>query len=260
MSMDSTGTRVVVGANNKSSNVGAAYIFTRSGTTWTQEQKITASDGATNDYFGASVAIDSTGTRVVVGAYGKNSNTGAAYVFIRSGTTWTQEAKITASDAATSDQFGAAVTIDSTGMRTVVGANNKSSGAGAAYIFVRSGTTWTQEAKVTASDASSTAYFGSSISMDSAGSKVMVGSYGYSSNRGAVYVFSRSGVTWTQMGARIQTTGDTFSPADWLGSSVYLRADGLRGIAGKGGFDSSYTDQGAAYTVGYNGGANWITY
>ena len=85
---------MIVGAYGKTGSTGAAYIFSRSGATWTQEAKIEASDGGSSDSFGWSVSISSDGSRAIVGAYNKNSTAGAAYIFSRSGTTWTQEAKI----------------------------------------------------------------------------------------------------------------------------------------------------------------------
>ena len=101
---------------------GSAYVFTRSGTTWTQQAKLTASDGAADDYFGYSVALS--GDTALVGAYwddvGANYDQGSAYVFTRSGTTWTQQAKLTASDGAAGDHFGHSVALS--GDTALVGA------------------------------------------------------------------------------------------------------------------------------------------
>src|SRR6202023_3439997 len=113
-----SGATVVVGASNKNSNTGAAYVFGRSGTAWSQQAELTASDAAVNDCLGWSVAIS--GSTVVVGAPNKKSNTGAAYVFVGSGTAWSQQGKLTASDAAVNDTFGWSVAIS--GSTAVVGA------------------------------------------------------------------------------------------------------------------------------------------
>jgi hypothetical protein len=92
---------------------GSAYVFVRNGTSWTEQQKLTASDASTGDFFGGSVAIS--GDTVLVGAYGDNhsgsSNAGSAYVFVRSGTTWTEQQKLTAADATLDDTFGASVAV-----------------------------------------------------------------------------------------------------------------------------------------------------
>jgi uncharacterized repeat protein (TIGR01451 family) len=121
------------------SNAGAAYVFTRTGSTWTEQQKLTASDKAENDYFGRSVAIS--GETVVVGAYnadlGDITDAGAAYVFTRTGSTWTEQQTLTASDAAAEDRLGLSVAIS--GDTVVVGACAADPGgvdrAGAAYVF-----------------------------------------------------------------------------------------------------------------------------
>ncbi|HEX2619367.1 MAG TPA: FG-GAP repeat protein, partial [Phototrophicaceae bacterium] len=104
-----SGNTAVIGAANANGELGAAYVFTRNGNIWTQQQELIASDAAIDDLFGWSVAIS--GDVAVVGAFGKNSNQGAAYVFTRSGTTWTQQQKLTASDAASGDSFGISVAI-----------------------------------------------------------------------------------------------------------------------------------------------------
>src|SRR5207245_1135931 len=147
---------VVVGAPFKNTNTGAAYVFVRSGSTWSQQAELTASDGASFDQFGNSVAISD--NTAVVGALTKNSGTGAAYVFVRSGTTWSQEAELSASDGAPFDAFGRSVA--TSGSTAVVGALGKNTSTGAAYVFVRSGTTWSQRGVLTAFDGVSGNYFG----------------------------------------------------------------------------------------------------
>src|SRR6185437_14887768 len=99
-----------VGANV---GLGAAYVFVQSGTTWTQQAELTASDGAASDNFGTAVSVN--GGTAIVGAdghqIGVNTQQGAAYVFVQSGTTWTQQAELTASDGAEGDSFGASVSV-----------------------------------------------------------------------------------------------------------------------------------------------------
>jgi hypothetical protein len=121
-----------VGAIGKSSQEGAAYLFVRSGTIWSQQAALTASDGGPNDVF-CVVAIS--GSTVVVGAPGTpdGSFAGEAYVFTRSGTTWSQQAKLTEPHAALDDGFGNAVAI--TGSTVVIGANGTKSKTGAAYVW-----------------------------------------------------------------------------------------------------------------------------
>ena len=138
------GDTAVVGARYEDTggtSAGSVYVFTRSGTSWSQQAKLNASDAAGGDYFGHDVAIS--GNTVVVGAEreGGTSNDGAAYVFTRSGTSWSQQAKIQSSDIEAADLFGNDVAIS--GDTVVVGAHYEDTGgssAGSVYVFTRSGT------------------------------------------------------------------------------------------------------------------------
>ena len=181
---------------------GAAYIFLRDGTSWSQQAKITASDADSSwGQFGFNLGIY--GDYAVIGAHNNNdegTNTGSAYIFYRDGTSWSQQAKLTASDGAAYDSFGHNVGIY--GDYAIVGApyddDNNESGSGSAYIFTRSGTSWSQQAKLTASDPGNTDHFGFDVAM---ANYAIVGAYkddDSGTDRGSVYTFSRSGTTWTQ--------------------------------------------------------------
>jgi N-acetylglucosamine kinase-like BadF-type ATPase len=146
VSISSDGNTAIVGAYGNDNGAGAAYIFTRSGTTWTQQAKIVASDKQPSDFFGWSVSISGDGNTALVGAYYGDAgvtNTGAAYIFTRSGTTWTQQQKIQASDADAYDVFGTSVSISSDGNTAIVGASYQEdtggTDAGAAYIIAYGG-------------------------------------------------------------------------------------------------------------------------
>ena len=175
---------------------GAVYVFVRSGTTWAQEAKLTASDGAEDDSFGGLVALD--GERALIGASGDDNRRGAAYVFVRSGTTWTEEAKLTASDGEPWDKprrRGRARRRARPRRR----AHTPNESYGAAYVFVRSGSTWTEEAKLTPSDIDDEeegGNFGQSLALD--GERALVGADATDEYRGVAYVFVRSGSTWTE--------------------------------------------------------------
>ncbi|MCK4653795.1 MAG: FG-GAP repeat protein [Candidatus Cloacimonetes bacterium] len=163
-SVSINGDYAVIGAywdDDNGTNSGSAYIFHKSGTSWSEQAKLIASDGAFVDMFGWSVSID--GDYAVIGAYWDDNGSGSAYIFHRSGTTWTEQAKLTASDGADYDYFGSSVSIS--GDYAVIGANYDDE-SGSAYIFLRSGTIWTQQAKITASDGSDYDLFGSSVSID----------------------------------------------------------------------------------------------
>ncbi len=247
-----------VGAN---SDQGSAYVFTRSGTTWTQQAQLTATGGAAGDNFGISVAL--LGDTALVGAFaddvGANVNQGSAYVFTRSGSTWTQQAQLTATGGAASDLFGISVALS--GDTALVGASGDDVGAntdqGSAYVFTRSGTTWTQQAQLTATDGAASDRFGVSVALGGGvGDTALIGAnrddVGANADQGSAYVFSRSGTTWTQQ-AQLTATGGAVN--DQFGVSVALSGD--TAIVGAGLDDvGANADQGSA-SVFTRSGTTW---
>ena len=178
-----------------------------------QQAKLTASDGAPDDGFGVSVAIS--GSMAVVGASFKNSQTGAAYVFVRSGAAWSQQARLTAADAAQGSDFGYSVAV--CGPAVVVGATHISStDTGAAYVFVRTDTAWSQQAKLAAPGPATIDFFGWSVAI--VGSTAVVGAPGQTSP-GAAYVFVRSGTAWHQQAKLTAADG---ASGDFFGGSVAI--------------------------------------
>jgi hypothetical protein len=186
------GNSIIVGAYNDNGGQGSAYVFTRSGTNWTQEAKLEANDGIPGDGFGFTVSIN--GDTALVGAWRDENLTGAAYVFVRNGTTWTQQAKLTASDGEIDDEYGYSVSIS--GDSAIVGARKDEASTGAAYVYTRTGTTWTEEAKLTASDGAPDDLFGLSVSIS--GDSAIAGAAGNPSKTGTAYVYKRTGSTWTE--------------------------------------------------------------
>lgn len=248
-SVDISGDYAIVGSpddDDVAAAAGSVYIFKRdSGGTWTQQQKLVPSDHAGGDFFGWSVAID--GTRAVIGSAYKASSTGAAYVFDLSGGTWSQTIKLTASDAATGDFFGGAVSIS--GDRIVVGAkDNDDSGtsSGAAYVFDLSGGTWSQTTKLTASDAASNDKFGVSVSVS--GNIVFVGANNEGTG-GAAYVFELDG-TWSQVE---KLTDPSPTSSDQFGVSVSVSG----GYAVVGAWQSTATGDGFMSVFSRAGDGSW---
>ena len=219
------------------------------GWSWAQQQKLTAGDGAANDYFGASVSVS--GDYALIGAYGDDdggSLSGSAYVFVRSGTTWTQQQKLTASDAAAGDHFGLSVSLS--GDYALIGARSDSDnglGSGSAYVFVRSGTTWTQQQKLTAADAAESDSFGEGVSLS--GDYALIGAAG--SNSGSAYVFVRSGTTWTQ---QQKLTASDGAASDRFGK--YLSLSGDYALIGAFYDDDGGSESGSAY-VFVRSGTTW---
>jgi hypothetical protein len=259
-----SGNTMVVGArfdSTTASQAGAAYVYVLNGTTWTQQAVLLANDGAVADKFGYSVAISE--DTIVVGSYNDDSplsNGGSAYVFVRSGTTWSFQQKLTPSDAAADDQFGVAVAIG--GPTIFVGANfsdqPSNSDAGAVYRFTQSGTVWSQVQKlIPVGGVILGDHFGESVAVS--GSKLVVGSPGADipfTAAGSVYVF-------VEGGGGIYTQQDKISipsgaNGDSFGNSVAIEGNTLVGGA------LQYTPivgqpaYGAAYIYEFNGAA-WVS-
>lgn len=256
-------------ASNNNTNLwsGAVYIYKRSGSTWSQEAYVKAGNNNFTDYFGSSVYLN--GDTLAVGAAeedsnqifitngesssadNSSSNSGAVYIYKRSGSTWIQEAYIKSSNNDTLDSFGKSISLD--GDSLAVGVNNESSflttitngtsassdnsnaGSGAAYVYRRTGVTWAQEAYIKSINSDAGDNFGVSVSLN--GDTLAVGANNERSNqttitngatassdntknsRGAVYVYKRSGVTWAQE-AYIKPSGNNSSI--YFGESLSL--------------------------------------
>jgi hypothetical protein len=245
------------GSANGATNSGAAYVFVRSGVLWTEQSYIKASNTNAQDFFGWAVALSADGNTLAVGAYGEDSNantingnennnnaslSGAVYVFVRSSGTWTQQAYVKSSNARSFDRFGWSVALSVDGNTLAVGARNEGTtttqqGAGAAYVFVRSSGTWTQQAYIKATNAEAKDRFGWSLALSADGNILAVGAYAESSNAigvegdqasnnalesGAVYVFSRSGSAWARQAYVKATNTEAY---DGFGASLALSAD-----------------------------------
>ena len=251
-----SGDTVVIGAplddTGGNGDQGSAYVFTRSGAVWTQQQKLTAQDGAANDFFGFSVAIS--GETVAVSAFGDdigaNENQGSAYVFTRSDTTWTQQQKLIANDGEAGHFFGRSVAIS--GDTVVVGAPDDDIGAnfgqGSAYVFTRSGAVWTLQQKLTSDDGEAIDLFGSAVALS--GDTLAVGAEldnidGNVGNpgQGSAYVFARTGTVWTQ---RQKLIADDGQAVDSFGFAVALSGNAV--VVGAPMDDiNANRDQGSAY-------------
>ena len=183
---------------------GAAYLFARTSDVWNQQAKITGEGIATGDLFGYSVAIDE--ELVVVGAHGANREAGAAFIFVRDNATWRQQAKLEANDSTPGDAFGYSVAIHQ--QTVIVGAPKNDvvgTDAGAAYIFVKQGNEWIQQAKLIAADAAIGDQFGIAVATEK--DTAIVGAWlddiaepeiGAAPDAGSAYAFVRQKGNWSQ--------------------------------------------------------------
>lgn len=229
------GDLAVVGTPDQASSSGSAYVFRRTGGTWAQEARLRASDASGGARFGESVSTD--GNTIVVGATGVGDRRGAVYVFTRVGGTWTEQARLQAADAARNDTFGGAVAV--TEDTLAVGATQSlAAGRGAVYVFSRSGSSWSQQAKLQRSGGAASDFYGAAVALE--GNDLAVGApfvdLAGRDNAGVVEIWRRTGTSWISQGSL--TSADVTANAQ-LGSSLALREGRLAagapgdGVAGR---------------------------
>ena len=239
--------------------------------------------------FGESMAVSADGDTALVGAPEDNGGVGAVWVFTRTEGVWTEQTKLvgdctsSCSGEGTGEigegRFGASVALSSDGDTALIGGSEDNGGAGAAWVFIRSGGVWTQQGAKLVGDCTSgcanegtgetgNGEFGSKAALSSDGSTALVGGRNDSSGEGAAWVFTRSGGAWTQQGAKL--VGDCTSncanegigevrtgPGGSFGSSVALSADGNTALIGadNDGYNNGYVYAGAAWVFIRSGGA-----
>jgi hypothetical protein len=272
-------------ADNSLYASGAVYVFSRQGGTWVQQAYVKASNPGQSDHFGSSVSLSADGNTMAVAAYfessaatGINGNqdddslpqAGAVYLFTRSGSTWTQQAYVKASNTGRpprngeafgdGDQFGYAVALSGDGNTLAVGAvaedsaahaidgdqaDDTQTSAGAVYIFTRAGATWAQQAYVKTSNGEQGDLFGFAVALDFDGSTLVASAFDErgsgrtingphdndANGSGALYVFTRSGQRWSQ---QAYVKGSRTEATDQLGYSVAISDDGNTIASGAG--------------------------
>lgn len=266
-------------SDNSLSGAGAVYVFTRSGSSWSQQAYIKASNTEASDRFGTSLTLSDDGNRLAVGARGEDSNAiavtpqddnsaahaGAAYLFMRSGSSWTQSAYLKASNTGAGDLFGWAMDFSGDGQYLAVSAvgegsnaqgingnqsDNSMAGAGAVYIFAENNGNWQMQSYIKASNSATDDQFGQSVKLDQDGNTLVVSAVGEdsvatgidgnqadnsASASGAVYVFTRES-NWSQQ-AYIKASNS--ASTDQFGWDLALSDDGNRLLAGAFGEDSA---------------------
>ena len=253
-----SGNTIVVGAPYATINShyaqGAAYVFVRSARGWVRKARLTASDGAINDFLGTSVSIN--GDTVAVGADGvnikKDLHAGGAYMFVKPRTGWadmTQTAKLTASDEAAKAYLGSSIAIS--GDTVAIGADGAAVGAnqfeGAVYVFVKPAKGWITtnrfKAKLTSSDGGRGDQLGYSLAMsgDTIAAGARSAAVGTNSRQGAVYIFSKSAQGWASGNEMAKLTASDGAKDDLFGYSVSIKNDTVvTGAPGAGGAGAVY--------------------
>jgi hypothetical protein len=251
VSVSLDGDTVLIGADSDVGLAGSAYVFVRTGGAWVQQAKLVASDGASQDHFGISVALD--GNTAVIGAWLDDDHgnaSGSAYVFTRAGSVWTERAKLVPDDGEDFDKFGRYVALD--GNTALIGAyedDDRGFQAGSVYVYTGSGSVWTVQAKLLAADGAIGDNFGRSVALD--GEIALIGAYAHDdtpAGPGAAYVFLREDGLWTQQAKLLAADG---ADGDELGTNVAL--DGDTALVGADGDDDNGPGSGAAYVFRLHG-------
>lgn len=246
-----SGERALIGAafsDADGTDSGAAYVFDFNGANWSEVRKFTAGTSAAKDRFGESV--DSSRTRVLVGAPGEDDDTGAVHVFEFDGMTWSSTASLIASDGSIREEFGASVALS--GNRALVGApfdDDLGDRSGSAYVFEFDGSNWLETAKLTASNGFAEDRFGSAVSL--VGNRALVGASDASGRRGSAYIFELSDSSWIETEYLTPSDGEAF---DQFGIAVALSED--RALVGSPGNNGNARSDGAAYVFDFVG-ASW---
>src|SRR5271165_6724843 len=222
VALSEKGEYALIGGPGDNEHAGAAWVFTRSGTTWTQQTKLTGKEETGKGYFGYSVALAAKEANyALIGGPNNNGAVGATWAFSRSGTTWTQQAKLTGGSESGNGTLGFSVALSYTGEYALIGGPTNSEGAGAAWVFTRSGTTWTQQTMLTGSGETGAGEFGESVALSEKGEYALIGAPNNNENAGAVWVETRSGTTWAQ---QAKLTGTEATGNAEFGTSVGLAA------------------------------------
>ena len=266
--LSADGNTAIVGGTNDNNGAGAAWVYTCSGGVWTQQGGKLAGTGAVGSARqGGSVALSSDGNTAIVGGAGDNAGVGAAWVFTRSGGVWTQQGSKLAGSGATPGitQQGTSVSLSGDGNTAIMGGPGDNSGAGAAWVYTRSGGVWTQQGSKLVGAGTSVigivavgASQGSSVALSSDGNTAIVGGPFDGSGVGAAWVYTRSGGVWTQQGSKLAGTGAVRGVVGYgahQGSSVALSADGNTAIVGgPADNNSGFVETGAAWVFTRSGG------
>ena len=233
VAISADGNTAIVGGPGDNASAGAAWVFTRAGGVWSQQGDKLVGTGAVGAVLqGLAVAISADGNTAFVGGPNDDSNTGATWVFNRSGASWTQQGgKLVGTGASGAAVQGAALATSADGNTVFVGGPGDASGVGAAWVFIRRGGVWSQQGgKLVASDAAGAAQCGQSAALSADGNTAIVGGAHDSAKAGAAWVFTRSAGVWSQQGGKLVGTGAVGAARQ--GVAVAISGDGDAGVVG----------------------------
>jgi RHS repeat-associated protein len=267
VALSSNGKTALIGGPFDNSEAGAVWVFTRSGSTWTQQgEKLTGGEETGAGLFGVHVALSANGNTALIGGSGDDGGIGAAWVFTRSEKKWTQQgAKITGPGETGKGDFGESVALSADGNTALIGApsdNGSEESLGAAWVFARSEGIWSDQSgklRVT-SEESKDASFGWSVALSADGNTALIGARWngtpYYEHHGAAWVFTRSGSSWAQQGGKI-TPSDGEGTENEFGFSVALSENGNTALIGAPDDTNKYVGYYGAAWVFTRSGSTW---
>lgn len=245
LALSADGNTAIVGARYDSNFTGAAWVFTRNAGVWTQQgPKLVAPDASPGTMQAVSVSLSADGNTAIIGG-DTSSSVGAAWIWTRSDGVWTQAATLVGSGAVGNAGQGNSVALSGDGNTAIVGGFADNGGAGAVWIFTRSGAAWTQQGEklVGSGGVGSLVQQGYSVALSSDGSTAIVGSFSDNNIKGAAWIWTRSAGLWSQQGPKLVASNS--SPFAGQGKSVALSSDGNTAVVG-------------GYGDGNGPGAAWI--
>ena len=235
MALSGDGTTALIGGYNDNEHKGAAWVFTRSGTTWTQQgEKLTG--GGEPGFFGWGVALSGDGDTALIGEWGLEGGVGAAWVFTRSGASWSKQGgPLTAAGETGEPWFGYSTALSASGSTALIGAPHADDDAGAAWVYTRSGSNWAQQGPPLTGGEEVNDEFGGelgySAALSASGGTALLGGRVDSFFHGAAWAFTRSGSTWTQDGTKLTGNEETANREEF-GWSVALSSTANTALVG----------------------------
>ncbi len=239
LALSGNGDTALIGGPKGLNQRGAAWVFTRSGSKWEQQGPILTggAEESREGRFGSSVALSADASTALIGARTdgvgtEDGLTGSAWVFTRSGSTWQQQGqKLTGGAAEDGEgQFGSSVALSAFGNTALIGARRDDGGIGAAWVFTRSGTSWPAGTELTGAGELGDGEFGYSVALSADAEVALIGARLDAGDVGAAWLFTRSGTSWEQQGAK-RASPDASAPGRF-GASVALSADGETALIG----------------------------
>ena len=228
--LSADGNTALVGTPHDNGRIGAVWVFTRTGSTWTQQAVLEGSNDP-DVHFGRSVALSSDGNTALIGDPNTEHSVGAAWIFTRTGSTWAESEELVGGGENGPGEFGARVALSGDADTALIGGWADHNDAGAAWVFTRVGSSWVQQgAKLLGGGESGEGEFGHSVALSGDGGSALIGAPADAGGTGAAWLFTRSGSSWVQQGAKLE--GGEEEGAGGFGASAALSADGTSAVIG----------------------------